>query len=325
MTRDAFVARYGGVYEHSPWIAEALWDSGGVPDGQDGLAGAMAARVEAAGEEAQLALLRAHPDLAGKLAVRGELTAASTSEQAGAGLDQCTPEEFDAFQRLNEAYKARFGFPFILAVKGYDRAGILNAFRHRVGNDRAAEFREALDQVHRIARLRLQALACGPMTATITPEPLTAEAFAPFGTVIETTGASSFPINGGTTTRFHALAKADTGPEGEAILSIFRASRWPQPVKIRMLERHPLGSQAFYPLSPQDWLIVVAAGERPAAQDLRLFRARGDQGAQYARGVWHHPLLILTEQQDFLVVDRSGPGENLEEIAVTQPVTIVLP
>jgi len=163
------------------------------------------------------------------------------------------------------------------------------------------------------------------MTATIAPEPLTAEAFAPFGTVIETAGAQSFPINGGTTTRFDALATADVGPEGEAILSLFRAARWPQPVEIKMLERHPLGSQAFYPLSPQGWLIAVAAGERPTAADLRLFRARGDQGVQYARGVWHHPLLVLVERQDFLVVDRRGPGDNLEEIALALPAVLELP
>ena len=150
----------------------------------------------------------------------------------------------------------------------------------------------------------------------LTPETLTADAFAPFGTVIETSGAESFPINDGTTTRFHALATADPGPEGAAILSIFRATRWPQPVRIGMLERHPLGSQAFFPLSLDDWLVVVAEGERPGADELRLFRARGDQGVQYARGVWHHPLLVLTGQQDFLVVDRLGPGNNLEEIEV---------
>ena len=150
----------------------------------------------------------------------------------------------------------------------------------------------------------------------LAPEPLTAKAFTPFGTVIETAGAESFPINDGTTTRFHALARADPGSDGAAIVSIFRARRRPQPVAIRMLERHPLGSQAFFPLSLHDWLVVVAAGGRPGAGDLRLFRARGDQGVQYARGVWHHPLLILTEQQDFLVVDRRGPGENLELIEV---------
>ena len=150
----------------------------------------------------------------------------------------------------------------------------------------------------------------------LTPETLTADAFAPFGTVIETSGAESFPINDGTTTRFHALATADPGPEGAAIVSIFRATRWPQPVRIGMLERHPLGSQAFFPLSPVDWLVVVAAGARPGAGELRLFRARGDQGVQYARGVWHHPLLVLAEQQDFLVVDRRGPGKNLDQIEV---------
>jgi ureidoglycolate lyase len=127
-------------------------------------------------------------------------------------------------------------------------------------------------------------------------------------------GAESFPINDGTTTRFHALAEADTGPSGTAIISIFRATRWPQPVEIRMLERHPLGTQAFYPLAPDDWLVVVATGERPTAEDLRLFRARGDQGVQYRRSVWHHPLLVLAERQDFLVIDRQGPGENLEEV-----------
>ncbi len=159
LDREGFLARYGGVYEHSPWIAGAVWDEGAASDDVEALAGAMAARVEAAGEEARLALLRAHPDLAGKLAVEGELTAESTSEQAGAGLERCSPEEFEEFQRLNDAYTARFGFPFILTVKGYDRAGILEAIRRRVGHDRATELREALDQVHRIARLRLRALA----------------------------------------------------------------------------------------------------------------------------------------------------------------------
>jgi ureidoglycolate lyase len=157
------------------------------------------------------------------------------------------------------------------------------------------------------------------MTRQLVIEPLTAKAFAPFGTVIETAGAENYPINGGTTTRFHALAEADAGPSGTAILSIFRATRWPQPVEIGMLERHPLGSQAFYPLSPEDWLVVVAEAERPTADDLRLFRAQGDQGVQYRRGIWHHPLLILTERQDFLVVDRQGPGENLEEISLASP------
>jgi OHCU decarboxylase len=159
LDREGFLARYGGIYEHSPWIAGEVWDEAAAFDDGEAMAGAMAARVEAAGEAAQLALLRAHPDLAGKLAVRGALTPESTSEQADAGLDRCSADEFEEFQRLNDVYKARFGFPFILAVTGHDRAGILEAFRRRAGNDLATEFREALDQVHRIARLRLQALA----------------------------------------------------------------------------------------------------------------------------------------------------------------------
>lgn len=159
LDREAFVARFGGVYERSPWVAAAVWDAGRVADDARALAAAMAGVVEAAGAAAQLALLRAHPDLAGRLAVQGALTRESVAEQAGAGLDRCTQAEFAEFQSLNAAYKARFGFPFIVAVKGLDRAAILGAFRRRVANDRETEFREALDQVHRIARLRLLALA----------------------------------------------------------------------------------------------------------------------------------------------------------------------
>jgi OHCU decarboxylase len=157
--RAAFLERYGGVYEHSPWIAAAAWDKGAVADDAGRLAEAMAAEVEAADHAAQLALLRAHPDLAGRLGIGEALTAASSAEQAGAGLDRCTPEEFSELTALNESYKARFGFPFILAVKGRAREEILAIFRRRVQNDPATEFREALDQVHRIARLRLIALA----------------------------------------------------------------------------------------------------------------------------------------------------------------------
>ena len=142
-------------------------------------------------------------------------------------------------------------------------------------------------------------------------ETLTAEAFAPFGTVIETRGAHHFPINQGTTTRFHALAGADPGPDGRSIISIFRGTRRPDPIRLTMLERHPLASQAFFPLSQHDWLVVVA--EIPHADALRCFRASGEQGVNYARGVWHHPLLVLAAVQDFLVVDRDGEGENLEE------------
>ncbi|MEM7694719.1 MAG: 2-oxo-4-hydroxy-4-carboxy-5-ureidoimidazoline decarboxylase [Pseudomonadota bacterium] len=152
MNRDTFVERYGALYEHSPWVAERAWD-GGVSPGAP-LAPVLRRVVERAGEGAQLALLRAHPDLAGRIA----LTDASTEEQKGAGLDQCTPEEFEEFSRLNTDYTARFGFPFIVAVKGLDRAGILKRFRARVENAPATEFRTALDEVHKIAGFRLAAL-----------------------------------------------------------------------------------------------------------------------------------------------------------------------
>ena len=157
-TRADFVARYGGVYEHSPWVAETVWDSGLAPEDPRALPDIMRLIVDKAGHARQLTLLRAHPDLAGKLAVAGALTAASSAEQAGAGLDRCTPEEFAEFQTLNETYKERFAFPFILAVKGHDRASILDIFRRRVKNNPETEFREALEQVHRIAGFRLAAL-----------------------------------------------------------------------------------------------------------------------------------------------------------------------
>ena len=160
LSRETFVSTFGGGYEHSSWIAERAFDAGltKAADTPDGLSVLLRAQVEAAGEVAQLSLLRAHPDLAGKLATSGQLTAASTTEQAGAGLDACTDDEFERFQALNKTYVDRFGFPFILAVAGRQRTEILENFEQRVDNDPDTEFREALDQVHRIALLRLHAL-----------------------------------------------------------------------------------------------------------------------------------------------------------------------
>jgi 2-oxo-4-hydroxy-4-carboxy-5-ureidoimidazoline decarboxylase len=161
MSRAEFVARFGGVYEHSPWIAEELWDAGLTPqhDTVCGLAAALAAVLARADDEAKLALIRAHPDLAGRAAIAGDLTESSRAEQAGAGLDQCTPAEYRRFQALNAEYKSRFGFPFVLAVVGLTRRDILAAFAARIGNAPEAEFEEALRQIDRIARLRLAAMA----------------------------------------------------------------------------------------------------------------------------------------------------------------------
>ncbi|WP_280541986.1 2-oxo-4-hydroxy-4-carboxy-5-ureidoimidazoline decarboxylase [Chromohalobacter sp. 11-W] len=159
LDRAAFVDAYGDIYEHSPWIAEAVWDSGlAAPhDTPEGLAESMAAVLDAASPEDQLKVIRAHPDLAGKVALDGGLTDASTHEQAGAGLDQCSPEELTRFERLNAAYKARFGFPFVMAVKGYHRREILDAFEARLAHTPDEERRTAIAQIHRIALLRLDA------------------------------------------------------------------------------------------------------------------------------------------------------------------------
>lgn len=153
---------------------------------------------------------------------------------------------------------------------------------------------------------------------TLKPEPLLPDSFAPFGTVVETEGAERQVVNCGNATRYGRMAEIDPGPDGRVILSLFRGRRWPTR-RLTMLERHPLASQTFIPLSSEDWLIVVAAGERPTAEDCRLFHAFGDQGVQYAPGVWHHPLLILAPSQEFLVIDREGPGENFETITLDPP------
>jgi len=153
-----FVARLGGVFEHSPWIARTAWVNGlDVRHGTaEGLHEALCAVFRSADRNAQLGVLRAHPDLAGRLALAGALTADSSAEQAGAGLDRCTPDEYARFQVLNDAYQAKFGFPFIMAVRGRTRVEILEAFEQRVNNTPEQEFETALGQVERIALLRLK-------------------------------------------------------------------------------------------------------------------------------------------------------------------------
>ena len=157
--KERFMRVYGSVYEKSAWIAEEAWRSGVGGTTAGDTAAALRKIVENSGRQAQLALLRAHPDLAGRLAIRDALTPESASEQSGAGLDLCSPEEFAEFQDLNDRYKKKFGFPFILAVRGRNRREILEVFRQRIGNESQSEFRQALDQVHRIASLRIEAIA----------------------------------------------------------------------------------------------------------------------------------------------------------------------
>jgi ureidoglycolate lyase len=156
--------------------------------------------------------------------------------------------------------------------------------------------------------------------ATLAIEPLTREAFAPFGDVIELEGAQQYPINLATTIRFHDLANVDVTDEGgRTLLNLFRGQPRALPFEVRMLERHPLGSQAFVPLNDRPYLIVVApAGELDVAQ-MRAFVTRGWQGVNYAKGVWHHPLIALGEVSDFIVVDRGGEGPNLDEQDLPEP------
>lgn len=153
-----FTTRFDAVYEDSPWVADAVWPHAAELTTAEAMAGAMAEVVDTAPYEKKLALIRAHPQLAS----RARMADASVKEQSGAGLDQCSPEEFAAFQRLNAAYNDRFGFPFIVAVKGMTRADILAAFEERLANDPDTEFAEAIAQIHRIARFRLDDLFKDP-------------------------------------------------------------------------------------------------------------------------------------------------------------------
>jgi len=158
------------------------------------------------------------------------------------------------------------------------------------------------------------------------PVPLTREAFAPFGDVIETQGAESYPINEGTTERFHDLATVDVSEaEGRPLINIFRGQPRVFPYQVSMMERHPLGSQAFIPLDRRPYLVVVASTSgNPGTDDLYAFVANGDQGVNYHRGIWHHPLLSLDQVCDFLVVDRGGAGDNLEEVQLDQSCYLIV-
>ncbi|WP_026202704.1 ureidoglycolate lyase [Bradyrhizobium sp. WSM2793] len=148
---------------------------------------------------------------------------------------------------------------------------------------------------------------------TLPIEPLTRPAFAPFGEVVETEGLTPLSINQGYAARYNGLANIDVGAEGGHInISWFVASARPAPIAIRLMERHPLGSQLFMPLSGGNWLVVVCTDPRTPSS-YRAFAANGKQGVNYARNCWHQPLLVLEDASSFLVVDRKGGGDNLEE------------
>lgn len=155
MDPAAFVAAFADIAEHSPWVAERAAAERPFRD-RPAIIDGFARAVRSADADDRLALLRAHPDLAGRAAIAGQIGADSRSEQAGAGLDRLTADEFTRFTKMNTAYRDRFGFPFILAVRGATKHDILAAFEARIDNDRAGEFETALEQVCRIMRFRLE-------------------------------------------------------------------------------------------------------------------------------------------------------------------------
>lgn len=155
-------------------------------------------------------------------------------------------------------------------------------------------------------------MAAPQIAHALTIEPLTAETFRPFGDVIEASAsARHFTINDGFAERYHDLARIDmVGQGGHAVVSIFKARPRSFPMAIDLMERHPLGSQAFVALSPMPFLVVVAAPDTlPGPLDIRCFLATAGQGVNYARGTWHHPLIALDQPGDFLVIDRAGPAD----------------
>jgi ureidoglycolate lyase len=154
-------------------------------------------------------------------------------------------------------------------------------------------------------------------------ERLTREAFAPFGDLISPVGARHYPINDGTTERFHDLATIDVSDQGgKPLVSLFRGKPRSIPFEIRILERHPLGSQALIPLSRRPYLVIVAAPGPFDERTVRLFLAKEGEGVNYAKGVWHHGLFVLYEESDFLVLDRGGPGLNCEEISLSEAILL---
>jgi ureidoglycolate lyase len=162
-----------------------------------------------------------------------------------------------------------------------------------------------------------------PGDRTITIEPLSAEAFAPFGQVIERAGAHHYPINAGMTERYHDLARIELGGvHPRPLISLFHGRPYALPLALKLVERHPLGSQAFFPLSASPWLVIVAEDQGGTPVRLRAFRPSPGQGVNIAMNTWHGVLTPLEAVSDFLVVDRGGDGNNLEEHHFEEPWTV---
>lgn len=164
------------------------------------------------------------------------------------------------------------------------------------------------------------------MSQILTVQPISASAFAPFGEVIEADPTRMRLINGGTTERFHALFSPEvTGEGGHVVVNLFRGQPRAFPYAVTMMERHPLGSQSFSPLDGRPYLVAVSEDEDGRPGRPQVFLARGDQGVNYRRNTWHHPLMAVGEVSNFLVVDRDGPGHNLEEFFFDEAFTIEEP
>lgn len=162
------------------------------------------------------------------------------------------------------------------------------------------------------------------MTIVLQARALTAKAFAPFGQVLQKDGAQHFLINGGNCTRFHDLANVETvGEKARTLISIFTAKPFAFPLTLSLVERHPLGSQAFYPLSGKPWVVIVCPDEDGKPSTPLAFEARADQGVNIGRNVWHAVLTPLVAASDFLVVDRGGEGVNLEEHSFKTPWIVI--
>jgi len=164
------------------------------------------------------------------------------------------------------------------------------------------------------------------MSRIITAQPLTRESFAPFGDVIDTGGDNHFPINGGRCERYHDLARVEAaGDDARVLMSIFKGTPYAFPLKLTMVERHPFGSQAFMPLSPRPFLVVVCLDGAEGPAEPHAFLTAPGQGVNYPRNLWHGVLTPIGEKQDFLVVDRGGGGINVEEFHFSHPYEIHLP
>ncbi|WP_407333863.1 ureidoglycolate lyase [Enterovibrio sp. 27052020O] len=160
---------------------------------------------------------------------------------------------------------------------------------------------------------------------TLKPEPLTQYSFAPFGDVIEAEDREFFMINNGSTRRYHKLATTQVDEGSGVIINIFEATPLSYPLSVKMMERHPKGSQAFMPLLGNDYLVLVApVGDEPDLLSIRAFYAKGTQGVNYHRSVWHHPVLALTPNDKFLVVDREGAGNNCDEFFFSEQTRVIL-